>query len=65
MEGKQMGQLIQVNSSHTHFINLWAYLIGITNLYSSSNPRNINTMFDVKMPHWEENTLEVVRLILS
>lgn len=52
-------------SPQTLFLNIWAYLIGVTSLTSPSKQKQPINILGVEMEDWESNTLMVIKQMLS
>lgn len=63
-EGQKDGSINDKLSAEMLFLNVWAYLIGSSNLFNYSSQQNFDIL-GVKMENLEENTLLVVGKILS
>lgn len=64
-EGQKDGSINSEISANILFLNIWAYLIGSTNLFNFSSSRKKINILGVKMDEPERNTLFVIRKILT
>ncbi|MEM6321679.1 MAG: TetR/AcrR family transcriptional regulator [Bacteroidota bacterium] len=60
--GQKDGSIRNNTAAESLFFNIWAYLIGVTNL---SNNRNTIRILGVQMQDWEDNTLLTIEQLLS
>jgi len=64
-EGQKDGSINAAVSSNILFLNIWAYLIGSSNLFNFSKSQKNITILGVKVEDSDKNTLSVIRKILS
>ena len=63
--GQKDGSINSNSSAYTLFFNMWAYLMGMTNLSNFSNAQDEIQIMGVQLQDWEKNTLAVIRGMLE
>lgn len=64
-KGQHDGSISARDSADVLFLNIWAYLIGVTNLANYSKTQNTISISGIKMKDWEKNTTSIIRSMLT
>lgn len=64
-KGQEDGSIVASAAPQTLFLNIWAYLIGVTNLTNSTEQQQVMNILGVKIQDWEANTLSVIERMLT
>ena len=63
--GKEDKSITSQMEPQVLFLNIWAYLIGISNLSKSSKQKDTILILDLEMKDWEENAIAVIKAMMA